>query len=333
MRNKKYLLNISVVIVSLVFSVFLAEILLRAYKNHQYKLGVNNWRNRIWLLMPESPRVFRIAPNVKVYVKKTNWTLITNQDGFRGRPLNDKYPGAKRILVIGDSYVFGWGVNTNQIFTSILEEKLNLKYQRKKYLVFNAGVPGYNTEQEYYLLESIISTAQPDVVILGYVVNDAEMQANVPPPPREVYKFIKLWLIEDIKEILNKRVFKKRIMHSNKRRHIFDYNLGFNEESPKWKESKDALFKIFKLCETYKAHLIVVTIPDFTQNFDERYAFKIIHEQVKNWSDEINIEHLDMLEYFEGKDHELYWIPAEQGHPNAKAHYEIANILSKELKL
>ena len=55
--------------------------------------------------------------------------------------------------------------------------------------MINAGVPGYNTEQEAVMLDELLPRYRPDMVVVGYVMNDAEPQMNVPQPPAMTYRY------------------------------------------------------------------------------------------------------------------------------------------------
>src|SRR5262249_14976411 len=70
--------------------------------------------------------------------------------------------GSPRILFIGDSFTWGFDVETRDRFTELLRQKL------PEADIVNAGVPGYGTDQEYLLLAKIWDAVKPDVVVLIY---------------------------------------------------------------------------------------------------------------------------------------------------------------------
>ena len=87
--------------------------------------------------------------------------VFINQKGLRDRDYSyERTPGKKRILVLGDSFVWGLGVEQNQVFTEQLENLLtNVE-------VINAGVSGYSTDQELLWFKSEGIKYNPDLVIL-----------------------------------------------------------------------------------------------------------------------------------------------------------------------
>src|SRR5439155_18563168 len=52
-------------------------------------------------------------------------SVSTNSLGLRGPEVSkDKKPGEKRVLLVGDSFTWGWGVNDDQTFAACLEHLL-----------------------------------------------------------------------------------------------------------------------------------------------------------------------------------------------------------------
>jgi len=95
----------------------------------------------------------------------------TNSKGLRGtnEHLIPKPPGVFRVLALGDSVVSGYGVEDDQTFSAKLEKKLSATRPTE---VLNLGLPGYSNAEELIQLQNIGFDYQPDLVILGYFVND-----------------------------------------------------------------------------------------------------------------------------------------------------------------
>ncbi len=89
----------------------------------------------------------------------------TNSLGFRGADFPEK--GSKtRILALGNSCTFGWGVAQNSIYTSELQ---NLQPATE---VLNCGTPGYSSLQGKRLLAEIASKLKPDILLIMFGWND-----------------------------------------------------------------------------------------------------------------------------------------------------------------
>ena len=193
--------------------------------------------------------------------------------------------------------------------------------------VINAGVPGYNTEQEAVLLEELLPRYRPDMVVVGYVMNDAEPQRNVPQPPALTFRYATSWAWEDAREQFMRRVSgDPRWVSPNKSSPAFEYARGFDADSRKWRESKAALARIAVRCRRAGLPLLVLILPDFTQPFDATYPNAVIHRAVKTWGDELGFETEDLMSVFRDRDSASFRLPAD-GHPNARAHRVIAGVL------
>jgi len=95
-----------------------------------------------------------------------------NSIGFRDDEIPTPKPkGEMRILCLGDSVTFGYMVDQNNPWPRALEGVYRASGRNVR--VINAGVPGYSTFQERDLLRIKGWTLEPDIVILGYCLNDA----------------------------------------------------------------------------------------------------------------------------------------------------------------
>lgn len=96
----------------------------------------------------------------------------TNSKGLRDESFNNTPPeNTTRILVIGDSYTYGTGVNESDRYTEVLEKKLN-ENSEKDYQVINAGIFGAGAEDYYKFLKYRGLSYNPDILIIGVVGND-----------------------------------------------------------------------------------------------------------------------------------------------------------------
>jgi hypothetical protein len=100
--------------------------------------------------------------------------LMTNAAGFRdGAHSAAKAPGAYRVVVLGDSFVFGSGVPQEATLTRRLAAHLGPGFE-----IVNLGVPGYGTDQELLTLRRWGPGLSPDLVLLGFFWNDVMENAS-----------------------------------------------------------------------------------------------------------------------------------------------------------
>lgn len=138
-------------------------------------------------LAQERRRIYELIPNTKVVLK--NWLgrpdtpLELNGDGFRDRDYaKPKPPGVHRVVGIGDSFMFGWGVPTGKDYLSLLEERLASQAPAERWEVLNMAVPGYNTAMEVETLKARGLAYGPDVVVVGFCWNDIDLPNFVRAP-------------------------------------------------------------------------------------------------------------------------------------------------------
>lgn len=90
-------------------------------------------------------------------------TISVNSARFR-----DKERGPKsrpRAMSLGDSSVYGFGVNNSEVFTSILEENFDADF-------INGATPGYSTIQSLNLLTMRGLALEPDVLLVANLWSD-----------------------------------------------------------------------------------------------------------------------------------------------------------------
>jgi lysophospholipase L1-like esterase len=92
-----------------------------------------------------------------------------NSAGFRDREYTESKPAdTHRIVVIGDSITFGDHVDASESYPEQLETIL----RRDGTEVLNLGVGGYDTLQEVALLDRLGLAYDPDLVLVGFCIND-----------------------------------------------------------------------------------------------------------------------------------------------------------------
>lgn len=100
-----------------------------------------------------------------------HWEL--NEEGYRDGPYEkEKIEGKRKVMVLGDSFVAGHGIeDPEDRFSNILARKLS-DYNR----VFNLGVGGSDVLDAYHRLKDFPYT--PDFLIFSYYPNDIEQDGE-----------------------------------------------------------------------------------------------------------------------------------------------------------
>ena len=93
-----------------------------------------------------------------------------NSHGFRDMERSyEKVPGIKRIILLGDSVVLGYGLED---MNQLMSRQLEAIYGDESVEVLNLSVTGYCTRAEIELLKTKGLLYDPDLVVLLFVEND-----------------------------------------------------------------------------------------------------------------------------------------------------------------
>jgi len=159
---KNLLINIGLLIASLIIFFGGIEVFLRVSGLQSTQLKPSRMYAKPYLQKNENPDIrYDLKPNFSGWAHFS--TVTTNDAGFRSSELDIDKP---TIAVLGDSMTFGYGVNDDETFPYSLGNLL------PEYNILNAGVPGYNLEQERATYEQKIQQLDPKALILVFYFND-----------------------------------------------------------------------------------------------------------------------------------------------------------------
>jgi lysophospholipase L1-like esterase len=100
--------------------------------------------------------------------------------GMRGPDYGPKAAGEKRLLLVGDSLVFGYGVEGDEALPACVER--SLEAEGVAVTVGNGGVPGFGSRHYALHLDRLDAPFAPDAfVVCGYLGNDAVDDATLQP--------------------------------------------------------------------------------------------------------------------------------------------------------
>ena len=131
---------------------------------------------------------YRLAPNFHGVMGTPTFAIdvATNELGLRGPPLRDLRDGHRRVVLLGDSYVFGYAVAANAMIGVLLEQELAPASPGVE--VLSAGAPGYGPVHELFLLRELLGATRPDVVVLGFFCGNDVPDALRMPKQQTVFR-------------------------------------------------------------------------------------------------------------------------------------------------
>lgn len=146
----------------------LAEIALRLFLFQSFPdfnrmtrvtLGYEHDSRLGWSPVPNSQRTFGTGSRTI--------TISNNSNGLRDpEPVIDSRPG---IVFLGDSFVWGYDLDADERFT----EKLRARHP--EWRIYNFGVVGYGTDQEYLLLQQHFEAYRPRLVFVIFCTENDHM--------------------------------------------------------------------------------------------------------------------------------------------------------------
>lgn len=110
------------------------------------------------------------------FVQRPDFDVVVSHDaeGFRRSEPPRPDGATERVLMLGDSFTWGWGVGQGEVFTDVLQTRL-----APRIAIYNRGVNGVGTAQEYLLLRSELARRSFRHVVLLFFEND--LRDNVSP--------------------------------------------------------------------------------------------------------------------------------------------------------
>lgn len=163
-KKRRILYSILLVVIVVVVIVAAGELLIRVIRPQEYSYPRWEYSARYGSVL------FGNCKMVHAYPGRWKFTYTINEDRCRGKqiPLSNAY-AKKNIVIIGDSYSFGSGVNDGEEYSSLIANKLKDDYD-----VINLSVGGWGLTQQirrYYEFGQLYS---PKIVLLQFCVNDPQ---------------------------------------------------------------------------------------------------------------------------------------------------------------
>lgn len=157
-RLKRVLQNLALMLGTFALCFLLLEVALRI-------AGYGN----VEIYVPDPLLYWRLKPNQNCYTKIDHKPVHVNSRGTRGPEFQVPKPsGTLRILSLGDSKTFGWGLSESESYSGRVE-KLLQEYvgPARRIEVINTGVNAWSYAQMHAYLREYGLKFQPDIVVLG----------------------------------------------------------------------------------------------------------------------------------------------------------------------
>lgn len=132
----------------------------------------------------------QLPPNsqVRYNTAEFNFTAKINSLGFRGEERGSFKPSSVyRILAIGDSFTFGWGLEEKDTWPKLIENYFQKNTHGKKVEVINLGRPADSPVDYLLRLREYSDKFNPDLIIIGILEGDDPAQlVEILSPPSSI---------------------------------------------------------------------------------------------------------------------------------------------------
>lgn len=168
--KKELLKIITLVIFSIILTLLGLELAFRIISPTKFNFFINhtteNWMDSDAFLSNQVARSSKTLGYEWVPNSKRGWININSLGMFDRERQKYKPKDIYRIICLGDS------TTANSDYVRILEKLLNKNEGREKFEVWNCAVTGYNVIQYCRALEEKWLRYAPDMVIIGFCLND-----------------------------------------------------------------------------------------------------------------------------------------------------------------
>ena len=315
----KHAVNGLLIFAAIIFMALVFEGACRTVLNTGMQYHLEMWRYAV-----ELKRIAAIheighehKPNARAHLMGVDVEI--NAQGLRDDDLLASVPkDAVRILMLGDSVTFGWGVSADATMSAVMERELS-EFEGRSIDVINAGVGNYNTamEVEYFLHRG--QAFNPNIVVLNYFINDAEPTPTYNDPSwlaRNSYAYA---IIGGAWDGLSRRA----LGASDWR----EYYAGlYADDAPGWRVTRDSIAKLAEYCREHDIRLIISHIPELRELAP--YPFAQVTAKLEMIAESHGIEFVDLMSALEGRDPRALWVTEPDPHPNAIAHSEMGKYLA-----
>jgi lysophospholipase L1-like esterase len=156
-RIRRYLGRLLLLVVPLVLAFGAAELVLRLAGQPDFASEESVAVDSRWLKVEKSAELGWIFPPDTTGVFRSSGRhtpVATNSWGLRGAEASTDTL-TRRVLILGDSYTFGWGVDDEAGFVRLLETALRRETPETPVECINGGLPGYSIYQQIRMLDYV----------------------------------------------------------------------------------------------------------------------------------------------------------------------------------
>lgn len=290
-------------------------------------------------LIAYTPNGRRLIPNAHVvihnhFTSHREIKMDINSLGFRDDEIApEKQPNEIRILALGDSITWGDYLQADEVYVERMENYLKEYVKNKNVEVINAGVGDIGLKEEVQILEERGLAAKPDIVTVGFYLNDSRPPWGFPGElgttgflrrnsviARQIYKILvySKWMKDEGKERMEWVNAKDKLDWKHDRTQFieltdsarFDWGAGWDDKS--WEIIAAEFKKLKEISGKNNFKVVIVAFPASYQVYADFLENKP-QTKLAEMSRDFGFYYIDLLPLLrEYKNQELFF---DQCHP------------------
>jgi len=252
--------------------------------------------------------------------------LRYNSLQFRDAEFGPRTPGVQRVAVLGDSFTEGQGVKEADTYPRRLEALLN-EGDPGRWEVLNWGRRGADFPMLFDTFEQILAY-QPDIVVYGMFLNDAEQSAGFRASHADVNRWMEGRRAPrpegGLLDFVSDRLERRRL----DREALVWYSQMYGEPNRDgWERTQAHLREMHRRMQERGGRFLVADWPVLAVG-EARDGLAPAHQAIARACVEAGIPHLDLRGPLSGRDPSSLWVHPLDQHPNEIAHRLAAESLA-----
>lgn len=312
-RLRRYLANLLTLALAIVFILGALELYVRRVEDDgmQYDLEMWKYARRVKVISDDPLIGHEHRPNADTVLMGVRVT--TNDAGLRNEDVSVvKRPDSYRVIMLGNSVLFGWGVRQDETVSARLQSQWHRAGRDVE--VINAGDGNYNTIMEVEFFMKRLAKYHPDMIVLNYFINDAE---QVPSHATNlIERNSEAWVFYS-----SRLDVAKRELEVGRGADWRDYYNGLYDDARNpggWSAVAAWIGKLAAYCKGNNIRLLIVNYPEL--HTLKPYPFPQVGARLSVLAAGLGLPYLDLLNSVQDQDPADLWVTKPDPHPNGRAH-------------